>query len=62
MEWTRYLNDRLSQYFNVLVRLLLFDNIKQSLKVGGRVFQRNIDSPKFAKISLTENCVNSLMQ
>lgn len=33
MEWLEYLVHRLSFYFNVLVRLLLFDNIKRSFKV-----------------------------
>lgn len=34
MEWTRYIIKELNCVLNVTVRLLLFDNIKQSLKVG----------------------------
>lgn len=33
VEWTIYFVNELSCVFNILVRLLLFDNIKQSLKV-----------------------------
>ena len=35
MELTQYLVKKFSWLFNVLVRLLLFDNIKQSLKASG---------------------------
>ena len=34
VEWTRYVVKKLDDDFNSLVRLLLFDNIKASLKVG----------------------------
>lgn len=34
IEWTQYIIEHLNQRFNRLVRLLLFDNIKQSLKFG----------------------------
>jgi len=34
MEWTQFIVEKLNQHFNKLVRLLLFDNIKQSLKVS----------------------------
>jgi len=34
LEWTEYVVGKLDCYFNTLVRLLLFDNIKASLKFG----------------------------
>ena len=38
VEWTRWVVRKLDDEFNCLIRLLLFDNIKASLKVGWNRF------------------------